>query len=62
MDCFSTAIHIFSSYLSDDTEFFNILTKISQILPITSIGWLLTQKRSGCIKTLSNQIKHGLGR
>lgn len=40
---FSTAIHIFSSYLSDDAEFFNILTKISQILLIASIGWLLTQ-------------------
>lgn len=40
---FSTSIHIFSSYLSDDAEFFNILTKISQILLITSIGWLLVQ-------------------
>lgn len=40
---FSTAIHIFSSYLSDDAEFFNVLTKISQILLIASIGWLLVQ-------------------
>src|SRR5690554_1805873 len=40
---FSTSIHIFSSYLSDDAEFFNVLTKISQILLIISIGWLLVQ-------------------
>ena len=40
---FSTSIHIFSSYLSDDAEFFNVLTKISQILLIASIGWLLVQ-------------------
>lgn len=40
---FSTSIHIFSSYLSDDAEFFNVLTKISQILLIASVGWLLVQ-------------------
>ncbi len=40
---FSTAIHIFSSYLSEDAEFFNVLTKISQILLISSVGWLLVQ-------------------
>ena len=40
---FSTSTHIFSSYLSDDVEFFNVLTKISQILLIASIGWLLVQ-------------------
>ena len=40
---FSTAVHIFNSYLSEDAEFFNVLTKISQILLIASVGWLLVQ-------------------
>ena len=40
---FSTSLHIFSTYLADDAEFFNVLKKISQILLIASIGWLLVQ-------------------
>ena len=40
---FSTSIHIFSSYLAEDAEFFNVLKKISQILLIASIGWLLVK-------------------
>ncbi len=40
---FSTSLHIFSTYLADDAEFFNVLKKISQILLIVSIGWLLVQ-------------------
>ena len=40
---FSTSIHIFSTYLADDAEFFNVLKKISQVLLIASVGWLLVQ-------------------
>lgn len=53
---FSTAIHIFSSYLSADAEFFNILTKISQILLIASIGWLLTQSVRAVSKYSQNKL------
>ncbi len=53
---FSTSIHIFSSYLSDDAEFFNILTKISQILLIASIGWLLTQSVRAVSKYSQNKL------
>ena len=53
---FSTAIHIFSSYLSADAEFFNILTKISQILLIASIGWLLTQSMRAVSKYSQNKL------
>ena len=53
---FSTAIHIFSSYLSADAEFFNILTKISQILLIASIGWLLVQGVRAVSKYSQNKL------
>lgn len=53
---FSTAIHIFSSSLSSDAEFFNILTKISQILLIASIGWLLTQSVRAVSKYFQNKL------
>ena len=53
---FSTSIHIFSSYLSDDAEFFNVLTKISQILLIASIGWLLVQGVRAVSKYSQNKL------
>ena len=53
---FSTSIHIFSSYLSDDAEFFNVLTKISQILLIVSIGWLLVQSVRAVSKYSQNKL------
>ena len=53
---FSTAIHIFSSYLSADAEFFNILTKIIQILLIASIRWLLVQGVSAVSKYSQNKL------
>ena len=53
---FSTAIHIFSSYLSADAEFFNILTKISQILLIAPIGWLLVQGVRAVSKYSQNKL------
>lgn len=40
---FSILLSIFSSYLEDDAEFFVTLQKISHILLILTIGWLLIQ-------------------
>ncbi|MGV8962200.1 MAG: mechanosensitive ion channel family protein [Candidatus Saccharimonadaceae bacterium] len=53
---FSTSIHIFSSYLAEDAEFFNVLKKISQILLIASIGWLLVQGVRAVSKYLQNKL------
>lgn len=40
---FSILLSIFSSYLKDDADFFGTLQKISHILLILTIGWLLIQ-------------------
>lgn len=53
---FSTSLNIFSTYLSDDAEFFNVLKKISQILLIASIGWLLVQGVRAVSKFSQNKL------
>lgn len=53
---FSTSLHIFSTYLADDAEFFNVLKKISQILLIASIGWLLVQGVRAISKFSQNKL------
>ena len=53
---FSTSIHIFSTYLADDAEFFNVLKKLSQILLIASVGWLLVQGVRAVSKFSQNKL------
>lgn len=53
---FSTSLHIFSTYLANDAEFFNVLKKISQNLLIASIGWLLIQGVRAVSKYSQNKL------
>ncbi len=53
---FSILLNIFSSYLKEDVGFFSTLRKMSQILLILSIGWLLIQAVRAGFRYFQNKL------